>query len=53
MRMTAPIVPKGEMTGMGMKNGNEASTRWMRAAIQCPSSCASRMLISDAESSAP
>ena len=33
MRMTAPIVPNGERNGSGMKNGSDASTLWMRAAM--------------------
>ena len=33
IRMTAPIVPKGERIGSGMKKGSDASTLWMRAAM--------------------
>src|SRR5579883_364581 len=43
MRMTAPMVPKSDTNGSGMKYGRDASTRWSRAAMKCPNSCASRM----------
>jgi hypothetical protein len=43
IEITAPMVPKGLRNGSGMKYGSEASTRWMRAAMKCPSSWLSRM----------
>ena len=33
IEMIAPMVPKGLKRGSGMKNGSEASTLWMRAAM--------------------
>jgi hypothetical protein len=41
--MMAPMVPKGDNKGSGMKNGGEAGTPWSFAAMKCPNSCVTRI----------